>query len=413
MHRRVPLRTVAFAAVLACLAPAAVSCGTATGDGSVIKVGTIAPLSGASAGAGGEIERGVELAEQAVNDSGILGDRRLDVVVQDDQTNPTTAVNATTGLYGRGVRFFAGGTGSGPNQAVLNTLSRYDDVLSIGCGCSTTDIENEYGRESWTFFTHPWVYHYQDTAVGFLESLSPKVRTVALLYSTNPYGQEQAKYARAELKRNGKLRVVAEQEFDQEGTDLTPALTNIKRAKPDVLYILGYTNDSILATRQAKSLGVGSKLTFGTLQMGTTEFQQALGPDADDVAFIEVWAPSTHYPASKKYPDLFPATTTWTSMYEKRFHRSPNAFSLVTGYIPVVALAIAIAETGSLDRDVLARYLGEQLSTETPLGPLRFKQSKVARHHAFSSMGVYQWRNGKKVYVLPGKAGSTPVKLGD
>ena len=378
---------------------------------STVEIGVIAPLTGASAGGGEDIERGARLAETMINESGVLGDTELKVVIEDDQTDPTAATAAAESLYRKGIRMFAGGASSGPNQATLNVLSRYDDVVSVGCGCSTSDIEKEYGQEDWVFFTYPWAYNYQEAAVEFLENLEPAAETVGILHSTTPYGEEQAAIAIEKLKSNGIVDIVATEKFDESGTDLTPALTNIKRAQPDVLYIIGYTNDSILATRQARSLDVGADLILGTPQMGTSEYEEALGADAEKVTFVSAWEPTAEFPAAEAYPEIFPATEDFVARYENEYKRPPTSLTMALSYVPIATLAIAMAEEGTTDTGELAGFLAEDYSTMTPMGNLEFTPSEDAKYHGFSDMGVYQWIKGEKHFVMPGEEGAEPVQF--
>ena len=380
---------------------------------STVKVGVIAPLTGSGSGAGEDIQRGAKLAEKMVNESGILADSKFKVVIEDDQSDPTAATAAAESLYGKGIRLFAGGAGSGPNQAILNSLSRHDDVVSVGCGCSTSDIEKEYGQEDWVFFTYPWAYDYQDAAVKFLDALEPAPKTVGLLHSTTPYGEEQAAIAIEKLKSSGTAEIVANEKFDEEGTDLTPALTNIKKAQPDVLYVIGYTTDSILAVRQARSLDVGADLILGTPQMATTEFYDALGRDAEKITFVSVWEPISEFPASEQYSKVLPSTEDFVARYEKEYGRPPTSFALALSYVPVVSLAIAMAEKDTAETAVLKDFLADRYSTLTPMGELKFVPSKDAQYHGYSDMGAYQWVDGKKRLVTPGAEGSEPVQFED
>src|SRR3990172_4928425 len=63
-------------------------------DGKEIKIGAILPLTGSSAQYGKWIQEALELGKEEINSAGGINGRRLEIIYEDDQANPTLAANA-------------------------------------------------------------------------------------------------------------------------------------------------------------------------------------------------------------------------------------------------------------------------------------------------------------------------------
>ncbi len=59
-----------------------------------VKIGLIAPMSGGSAGMGINIQRGVTMAAEEINEKGGVKGMKLQIITEDDESNPVKAVNA-------------------------------------------------------------------------------------------------------------------------------------------------------------------------------------------------------------------------------------------------------------------------------------------------------------------------------
>jgi branched-chain amino acid transport system substrate-binding protein len=112
-----------LAAVVACVMAAACS-STSTSSGSTstssspIKVGMIAPLTGAFAPLGQGNEQGAEIAVSQLNSAGGIDGHKVDLIIKDDKTDPTQSVVDFQALQGEGVAAVLGSSVSDSARAV-------------------------------------------------------------------------------------------------------------------------------------------------------------------------------------------------------------------------------------------------------------------------------------------------------
>jgi branched-chain amino acid transport system substrate-binding protein len=90
--------------------------------------------------------------------------------------------------------------------------------------------------------------------------------------------------------------IVAEEEFQQESTDLRTQLTKIKDKKPDLIYFPAYTKSTIIGLKQIKELGIKS-IIFGADAWSDPQIWKEVGKAGEGAIFTE--------PANKNLPEWF------------------------------------------------------------------------------------------------------------
>lgn len=366
-----------------------------------LKFGAIWPLTGSQAAVGQEAERGLSMAIDQINSTGGILGRKVELVLEDDKSDPSVGVAAINKLLtSEKMDFFVPGYSSTVSNAFLSRMqSAHVNILSVVNGATSSEIEQEFGKEPWLFKLYPYDYHYQQSNVSFLKTLNPRPKSVAIVYEDTLFGTTQGRYANEFMKEAG-FNVVLFEPFKSGTSDLSPLLTRVKSAHAEMLYWIGYFGDCMLLVKQSKEINYNPDLFVGsTVWTGMPEFADGLGKDSNYVVGIDLWTPDVKYPASKSFPSAFPSTDEWTGQYVKRFGRQPNHWALVA-YISVEIIAQAAKEAHSIDSGEIAKAL-RQINTMTPMGPLSFKQSKFGGTQGFTDMIVFQWMNGKRTIVYP------------
>lgn len=106
---------------VAAISAVAAACGgssTSSSPSSHIKVGMIAPLTGAFAPLGQGDEQGAEIAVDQLNSAGGIDGHKVDLVVKDDKTQPTQSIIDFQALQGAGVAAVLGSSVSDSARAV-------------------------------------------------------------------------------------------------------------------------------------------------------------------------------------------------------------------------------------------------------------------------------------------------------
>jgi branched-chain amino acid transport system substrate-binding protein len=371
-----------------------------------IVVGVFEPLTGALAGAGEEHQRGFILAEELINKSGGIFNKKLKVVYEDDRGDPTVGVAAVEKLILKDkVSYILGGYGSTTIYAVLGVLRKHNmgkiKAISISVGGSSPLLEKDFGMEKWFFNTHPWAYYYMETVRDFFKEIKPNPQSVFIAYSDELYGKSLAEPGKEYLGKAG-FNVVGYEPYNEKAVDFTALITKAKSINPDVFLYLGHVGSSIIITKQTKELGFTPKLSMDTFGVGLRDYMNALGSDANFQCGMEFWIPGINYPASTQYPKLLVSSKDYVTMYQKKFPGREPTMS-PEDYVALISLKIAIEEARSTDPEKVISAL-EKIDTMTPWGPFKFGKGRMGGIHSGpTNILVFQIQEGKRGIVWPNR----------
>lgn len=112
----------------------------------------------------------------------------------------------------------------------------------------------------------------------------PKDLRVAIIHEDGPYGSGVASGNDSACKGFG-MQVVLKEGYAATAPDLSPLITKLKRARPDVILHTGYNPDITLFMRQAREQGLkwGALIGHGA---GHGQFDKLYGTFKDDVNYL-------------------------------------------------------------------------------------------------------------------------------
>ncbi|CAB4363922.1 MAG: ABC transporter substrate-binding protein [Actinobacteria bacterium] len=201
-----------------------------------IKIGAVMPLTGDTSAdeAFSPVVAGWKAYMDYANETGILGDVKIEGMVEDDQYNKDLTPGAVSKLIDEGVSVFSGILGSPNNLAVRDTLNE-SCIPQLGNLTGLPAWGTDVADYPWT--TGQLVPYTVESRVymQFLKQQFPNGAKVALFYVNSEFGQSYADVIKAEGADYG-LEIVAEETI--EPTDTAPPagqLTSIADAKPDAI----------------------------------------------------------------------------------------------------------------------------------------------------------------------------------
>src|ERR671933_1535019 len=104
----------------------ALAVGSATGAAAQIKIGVIQPLTGAAAASGNYVMNGAKIAADEINAKGGVIGQKIELVIEDNKSNPTEAAAVAEKLIVRDkVPVLMGAWGSGFTLAIMPKLMEY------------------------------------------------------------------------------------------------------------------------------------------------------------------------------------------------------------------------------------------------------------------------------------------------
>lgn len=360
-----------------------------------IRIGAPFELSGRFVAYGAQGKRGVEMAVDVYG--GKIGNKKIEVLFRDVQSNNQVAVTAFTELTQQEkVDFVIGPIASGIVAASVPAW-RQTKPLWIVPGSSSTQLEDVMKGEELFFHTYPWAYQYHEGASKAISNAIGKGKKVAIVYSDGAYGREQLPWAKEFYTKNG-FQIVATELVREGSADLNPVLQRIRQTRPDVLVGIVQTNDGIQLAKQIHVANLNIPVLVGTAYPQLQEWSKATGEAADGWIGVTTYLPGMKRPADPKLNKLFPSLTDWEGDFKKRYNREPE-FLDVTNYTSMMMLLVAIERAGSTDKMKVAKEL-KALNIQTMSGSSNFVPTPGgALHQAFNEMVVFQ-RNGDKFVVL-------------
>ncbi|MFU8873594.1 substrate-binding domain-containing protein [Micromonospora sp. SL4-19] len=229
-------RVFLSAATMMAAAMAATACGspqdTASGGGDAapVKVGLVYSQSGPLASYGKQYIEGFKAGlDYATKGTGKVGDRKIELTETDDAGDPAKAVSAAKDLIGKGTKIIAGSTASGVALQVA-PIAAQNKVLFIS-GPAATDAVT--GANKYTFRSGRQSYQDVVTAKSFIGDATGK--KVVVFAQDGAFGDANEAAVKAVI--GGAGATVSSVRAPASATEFTPFASQIKAAKPDLLFV--------------------------------------------------------------------------------------------------------------------------------------------------------------------------------
>ncbi|RKN44258.1 substrate-binding domain-containing protein [Micromonospora endolithica] len=237
MTVRTTRRVFLSAATMMAAALAATACGspqeTASGGGdsaAPVKVGLVYSQSGALASYGKQYIEGFKAGlDFATDGTNKVGERTIELTEVDDAGDPAKAVSAAKDLIGKGNKIIAGSTASGVALQVA-PIAAQNKVLFISGPAATDGVT---GANKYTFRSGRQSYQDVVTAKSFIGD--PAGKKVVVFAQDGAFGD--ANEAAVKNVIGGAGATVSSVRAPASATEFTPFASQIKAAKPDLLFV--------------------------------------------------------------------------------------------------------------------------------------------------------------------------------
>lgn len=242
----------------------------------VVKIGHVAPISGAIAHLGKDNENGARLAIEELNAAGVVIDGKkvtLELMAEDDAADPKQGTSVAQKLVDAKVAGVVGHLNSGTTIPASSVYSAAG-IPQIAPSATHT----KYTRQGFkTTFRLVADDARLGATLGKYTVGTLKGKAIAVIDDRTAYGQGMAdEFSKSVLAAGAK--VVAKEFTTDKATDFNAILTTIKGRKPDVVFFGGMDAVAGPMLKQMKSLGITAKFVGGD-GICTTELM-TLGGDA-------------------------------------------------------------------------------------------------------------------------------------
>jgi len=224
-----------------------------------IKLGTLTPLTGAGGSYGPSMRKAMEFVAQEVNAAGGVLGRSIQLVSEDDQTNPEAAVRAARKLIDVDkVAAIMGTWASAVTTAVAPLCWESKTFLTTVSG---SDTITQLPHQGYLIRTQPNTNLQIGKLAEFLISI--KVKRVFVLAAQTPFAVPSQKRL-TELLPKGGGEVVGAVVYDKDKTTFRSEIDQALRTKPDMIYLNGYTPDTTVLLKELFKAGyAGAKVAQG------------------------------------------------------------------------------------------------------------------------------------------------------
>jgi branched-chain amino acid transport system substrate-binding protein len=223
--------------------------------------------------------------------------------------------------------------------------------------------------------------------VAYLKDLSgrEKIEKVAVLYVADLFGIEYSS-ALAPLIPVAGFELTEFRSYPLGVRDLSPVLKVIKSKNVDAVIGLTYPPDTILATTQAREIGLNPKLLY--LAVGTSYpiFRDRFTTATEGVSGTGAWNPKVPYKGAKEY----------FAAFVKRWNKEPDRWSGAVAYASLQILEQAVEKAGTLDRKKIRDIIATD-EFATIMGPVKFGDGV----NRLTPGMVGQWQKGEFEVVWP------------
>src|SRR3954462_9377632 len=271
----------------------------AQGSGPV-KIGMSMPQTG-SLGAGGQAALlALRMWVDDVNQKGGLLNRKVELIVYDDQTNPAN----TPGIYTKlldvdKVDLLIAPYGTVPTAPIMPLVKQRGLLLM---GNFSFQVNHTVKHDMW-FNNAPWndASSWFDGWIATGQKLGGK--TIAFLAADQEVAQNLANGAK-ELAKKAGLKTVYEQNYPPTTTDFSSLIRSIPQANADLVFIASYPNDSVAIIRSVNEIGIGSNVKLfggGMVGLQFTPNMVNLGSLLNGVINYNTFVPGMKYTVIDEY----------------------------------------------------------------------------------------------------------------
>jgi branched-chain amino acid transport system substrate-binding protein len=355
----------------------------------VIRIGVTQPLTGAFAASGNYVAQGAKIAEEQINAAGGVLGRKIQLVIEDNKSNPTEAVATAEKLIVKDkVPVMMGAWSSTLTLAVMPKLMEYGVPMLVETSSS--------GKI--TTSGNPWIFRISPTSEMEARAFAPLVKTLGIkkadfLSTNNDFGLGAAKEFSDMLKANG-VQIGVMETMDPKATDFSAQLAKIKASGGDTVFVTTAVEQITLILKQAREQQLKARI----ITTGGSNSPDQLIAQAGDAAngsmhlvFFTPW-----FPEAVKNPEL---ARKFVAEWNARKHNVGGLTEGFRGWDGIMTITEAIKAAGKADPAAIQKALWN-VKVKGINGDIAFiKQGPAGKESAQNVPSVYLVRidNGKVV----------------
>jgi branched-chain amino acid transport system substrate-binding protein len=349
------------------------------------------PLSGTYSALGQQVKWGIELATKDINAAGGIMGRKVELLFEDEEANPSVAtpkaeklfqvakVDFLTGTVNSASTLAVGQVAERNNRLIATTVSFSDAITGEKCSPNVFRVNAKAGQQS-------------AALAEWLQKAKPNAK-VFYLGPDYEMGRSTVAAFKAAAERKG-AKTVGEVFAPLDNKDYSTFFGQVRQGRPDVMYTSVAGNDTVRLFNQMSQYGLLKSMTVvGASGTVTSQNLGAMGKAAEGFVTGVGYSIEIDLPENKKFVQAF-----------QNYAKAPPDLYGADSYGVMYFYKAAVEKAKSTDTDKV-RAAMRGLEWMTPQGK---KTMRAGDHQAIQDMYVTRMTDGK-FKVLSKVAGAAAI----
>ena len=329
-----------------------------------VKIGIGIAQTGALSGGGKAALVALQMWKDDVNAKGGLLGRKVELISYDDQSS----AQVTPGIYAKlidvdKVDLLIAPYATVPTAPLMPMMKQRGLLLM---GNFSFQVNHTVKHDMW-FNNSPWADATSWSEGFFKLATQTGGKTVAFLAADQEFAQNLVTGAMDTAKKLN-MQTVYAQNYPPSTVDFSSMVRAIRAAKPDIVFVCSYPNDSVAIVRAVNEIGVGDSVKIfggGMVGLQFTPIMEAMGSQMNGIVNYNTIVPGMDFPGIKDYFDRYSKRAVEAKVDPLGYYITP--FNYAIGQM----IEQAVGATKSLDHKVLADYLRKN-EMKTIVGNIKF-----------------------------------------
>src|SRR5688572_27236285 len=298
-----------------------------------IKIGVITDRVGVSKPYSEPATEGVIFGAEEINRRGGILGRKVELLIEDDQSRPDISAALARKLVDQGAVFILSvslSPATQQQQTVTMEAKTPQMTPMNSADYLTTQLNNPY-------FWQTGPLGSVQGATLLAHARAKNFKRVALITDNSDLGQAIAKAFKGALEKAG-IQIVAEEVVARGATTATPQMQKIRAANPEAMFLAGVlTAENVLIFRAHKELGVKFPI-HSSYNLSVPIYETVAKGLINGITFVDAYDPDK------------PEVKAFEAAYKKATGKDPQNLHGY-GYDGIMLIADAIRRAGSTDKE--------------------------------------------------------------
>jgi len=321
-----------------------------------IKIGVITDRVGVSKPYSEPSTEGLVFGANEINRKGGILGKKIELLVEDDQSRPDISAALARKLIDQGVVFILSMslTPATQQQQTVTMEAKTPQMTPMNSGDTlTTQLPNPY-------FWQTGPLGSIQIATLLAHARAKNLKRVSLITDNSDLGQLIARFFRSGLEKSG-IQIVSEEVVPRGATTAEPQMQKIRAANPDALFLAGVlTAENVLILRAYRQFGLKFPI-HSSYNLSVPVYLTVGKGLVDGVTFVDAYDPDK------------PEVREFEAAYRKATGKDPfNMHGY--GYDGIMLVAEAIKKAGSTDKEKIREAM-QSLTYQGVMGAKGMKYS--------------------------------------